>query len=62
MPPLGTFNLHGSLLPKYRECCLSTTLSSRDIKQGDQLKLKHEIDTGDILIQTVYLYWLMTSG
>jgi methionyl-tRNA formyltransferase len=53
MPPMGTLNLHGSLLPQYRgaapihwavinvekESCVTT------------FRLKNEIDTGDILLQ-----------
>lgn len=53
MPPLGTYNLHGSLLPKYR----GAAPINHAIIQGDEVtgvttfKLKHEIDTGDILIR-----------
>jgi methionyl-tRNA formyltransferase len=53
MPPLGTFNLHGSLLPKYR----GAAPINHSIIQGDTVtgvtsfKLKHEIDTGDILLR-----------
>lgn len=53
MPPLGTYNLHGSLLPRYR----GAAPINHAIIKGDQetgvtsFKLKHEIDTGDILIR-----------
>lgn len=51
MPPLGTFNLHASLLPRYR----GAAPINRAVMNGDTLTgvttfmLKHEIDTGDIL-------------
>ncbi len=51
MPPLGTFNLHGSLLPRYR----GAAPINRAIMNGDSVTgvttffLKHEIDTGDII-------------
>lgn len=53
MPPMGTFNLHASLLPKYR----GAAPINRAVMNGDTLTgvttflLKHEIDTGDILRQ-----------
>ena len=53
MPPLGTFNLHGSLLPKYRGAApINHAIIQGDVETGvTSFKLKHEIDTGDILIQ-----------
>ncbi len=51
MPRLGTFNLHGSLLPRYR----GAAPINRAIMNGDSTTgvttffLKHEIDTGDII-------------
>ena len=51
MPRLGTFNLHGSLLPKYR----GAAPINRAIMNGEKetgvttFFLKHEIDTGDII-------------
>jgi len=52
MPPLGTFNLHGSLLPKYRGAApIHHAVMNGDTETGvTSFKLKHEIDTGDILI------------
>ena len=53
MPPLGTFNLHGSLLPKYRGAApINHAIIQGEIETGvTSFKLKHEIDTGDILIR-----------
>jgi len=53
MPPQGTYNLHGSLLPKYRGAApINWSIIKGDIKTGvTSFKLKHEIDTGSILIQ-----------
>ena len=53
MPRLGTFNLHGSLLPKYR----GAAPINRAIMNGEKetgittFFLKHEIDTGDMIEQ-----------
>lgn len=53
MPRFGTFNLHGSLLPKYR----GAAPINRAIMNGEKetgvttFFLKHEIDTGDIICQ-----------
>ena len=53
MPPLGTFNLHGSLLPKYRGAApIHHAVINGETETGvTSFKLKHEIDTGDILIR-----------
>jgi methionyl-tRNA formyltransferase len=53
MPPLGTYNLHGSLLPKYRGAApINHAIINGETTTGvTSFKLKHEIDTGDILIQ-----------
>ena len=53
MPPLGTFNLHGSLLPKYRGAApINHAIINGEKETGvTSFKLKHEIDTGDILMQ-----------
>ena len=53
MPPLGTYNLHGSLLPKYRGAApINWAIINGDTKTGvTSFKLKHEIDTGSILFQ-----------
>jgi len=53
MPPLGTMNLHGSLLPKYRGAApINWTIINGDKETGlTTFLLKHEIDTGDLLFQ-----------
>lgn len=54
MPPLGTFNLHASLLPKYRGAApINRAVMNGDTKTGvTTFMLRHEIDTGDILSQS----------
>lgn len=53
MPQLGTFNLHGSLLPQYR----GAAPINRAVMNGEKetgvttFFLKHEIDTGNIILQ-----------
>lgn len=53
MPRLGTFNLHASLLPKYRGAApINWAVINGDTETGvTTFFLKHEIDTGDILRQ-----------
>lgn len=53
MPPMGTVNLHGSLLPQYRGAApINWAIINGEKETGvTSFKLKHEIDTGDILIQ-----------
>ena len=53
MPPLGTFNLHASLLPRYRGAApINWAVINGDTKTGvTTFFLKHEIDTGDIIEQ-----------
>ncbi|WP_235295821.1 methionyl-tRNA formyltransferase [Portibacter marinus] len=53
MPPLGTYNLHGSLLPKYRGAApIHWAVINGEKETGvTSFKLKHEIDTGDLLFQ-----------
>jgi methionyl-tRNA formyltransferase len=53
MPHLGTYNLHGSLLPKYRGAApINHAIINGETTTGvTSFKLKHEIDTGDILIR-----------
>lgn len=53
MPPMGTVNLHGSLLPQYRGAApINWAVINGEKKTGvTTFKLKHEIDTGDILLQ-----------
>jgi methionyl-tRNA formyltransferase len=54
MPPLGTMNLHGSLLPKYRGAApINWAIINGEEETGlTTFLLKHEIDTGDMLFQT----------
>ncbi len=53
MPPMGTINLHGSLLPQYR----GAAPINRAIMNGEKITgvttflLQQEIDTGNILLQ-----------
>jgi methionyl-tRNA formyltransferase len=53
MPPLGTFNLHGSLLPKYRGAApLNWAVINGEKETGvTTFFLKHEIDTGDVIFR-----------
>lgn len=53
MPSLGTFNLHASLLPKYRGAApINWAVINGDTETGvTTFFLKHEIDTGDIIRQ-----------
>lgn len=54
MPPLGTINVHGSLLPKYRGAApIHWAVINGEKETGVTVfRLKHEIDTGDILAQS----------
>lgn len=53
MPPMGTFNLHASLLPKYRGAApINWAVMNGDKTTGvTTFFLKHEIDTGDVIEQ-----------
>ena len=53
MPPLGTLNLHGSLLPKYRGAApINWAIIHGETETGvTTFLLRHEIDTGDLLFQ-----------
>lgn len=53
MPRLGTFNLHASLLPRYRGAApINWAVINGDKETGvTTFFLKHEIDTGDIIQQ-----------
>lgn len=55
MPPMGTFNLHASLLPKYRGAApINRAVMNGETETGvTTFFLKHEIDTGDIIQQVV---------
>ena len=52
MPPMGTLNLHGSLLPQYRGAApINWAIINGEAYTGvTTFKLKHEIDTGDVLL------------
>lgn len=53
MPPMGTINLHGSLLPRYRGAApIHRAVMNGDTETGvSTFFLQHEIDTGNILRQ-----------
>jgi methionyl-tRNA formyltransferase len=53
MPRMGSVNLHGSLLPQYRGAApINWAVINGEKETGvTTFKLKHEIDTGDILLQ-----------
>jgi methionyl-tRNA formyltransferase len=53
MPPLGTFNLHASLLPDYRGAApINWAIINGENETGvTTFFLKHEIDTGSIIFQ-----------
>lgn len=54
MPAEGTYNLHGSLLPKYRGAApINWSIINGDSTTGvTSFKLKHEIDTGSLYKQS----------
>jgi methionyl-tRNA formyltransferase len=53
MPRLGTFNVHGSLLPQYRGAApINWAVMNGDAETGlTTFMLKHEIDTGNMILQ-----------
>lgn len=53
MPPMGSLNLHGSLLPQYRGAApINWAVINGEHQTGvTTFRLKHEIDTGNILLQ-----------
>lgn len=53
MPPLGTINVHGSLLPAYRGAApINWAIINGEKQTGvTTFKLQHQIDTGNILLQ-----------
>lgn len=53
MPPMGTFNLHASLLPEYRGAApINWAVINGEKRTGvTTFFLQHEIDTGDIIMQ-----------
>ncbi|MFQ3576233.1 MAG: methionyl-tRNA formyltransferase [Cytophagales bacterium] len=54
MPPLGTFNLHASLLPQYRGAApINWAIINGEKETGvTTFFLQHEIDTGDLIYQS----------
>jgi methionyl-tRNA formyltransferase len=52
MPPMGTINVHGSLLPQYRGAApINWAIINGEKETGvTTFKLQHEIDTGNILL------------
>ena len=52
-PPMGTLNVHSSLLPKYRGAApINWAIINGEKETGvTTFKLQHAIDTGDILLQ-----------
>jgi methionyl-tRNA formyltransferase len=53
LPPMGTINLHGSLLPQYRGAApINWAIINGETTTGvTTFKLQHAIDTGNILLQ-----------
>jgi methionyl-tRNA formyltransferase len=53
MPPMGTINVHGSLLPQYRGAApINWAVINGETETGvTTFKLQHAIDTGNILLQ-----------
>lgn len=53
MPPLGTFNLHGSLLPQYRGAApINWAVIHGEKETGlTTFRIQQEIDTGDLMFQ-----------
>jgi methionyl-tRNA formyltransferase len=53
MPPMGTINLHGSLLPAYRGAAPIqwAIIRGEKITGVTTFRLRHEIDSGEIILQ-----------
>jgi methionyl-tRNA formyltransferase len=65
MPPMGTINLHASLLPDYRGAApINWAIINGETETGvSTFLLKHEIDTGDIIFkEKVQITHDMTAG
>lgn len=56
MPPMGSINLHGSLLPQYRGAApINWAVINGETQTGvTTFKLTHEIDTGNIFLQQAF--------
>src|SRR6478752_5368482 len=57
MPPMGTINVHGSLLPAYRGAApINWAVINGEKETGvTTFKLQHDIDTGNILLQKSFV-------
>ncbi len=55
MPPMGTINVHASLLPKYRGAApINWAIINGEKETGvTTFRLTHQIDTGNILLQEI---------
>jgi methionyl-tRNA formyltransferase len=65
MPLMGTINLHASLLPDYRGAAPINwaVIDGAQVTGATTFKLKHEIDTGDVLLQErIYIGKTETAG
>ncbi len=65
MPPMGTLNLHGSLLPQYRGAApINWAIINGEKETGvTTFRLQHAIDTGDILLsEKIPISDAMTAG
>jgi methionyl-tRNA formyltransferase len=64
-PPMGTLNVHGSLLPQYRGAApINWAIMNGEKETGvTTFQLQHAIDTGDILLQDrIAISENMTAG
>jgi methionyl-tRNA formyltransferase len=64
-PPMGTLNVHGSLLPHYRGAApINWAIMNGEAETGvTTFQLQHAIDTGDILLQDrITITENMTAG
>ncbi|MEN9701726.1 MAG: hypothetical protein RIR55_1052 [Bacteroidota bacterium] len=64
-PPMGTLNVHGSLLPQYRGAApINWAIMNGESETGvTTFQLQHVIDTGDILLQDrIAITENMTAG
>ena len=65
MPPMGTLNVHGSLLPQYRGAApINWAIINGEKQTGvTTFQLQHAIDTGNILLQApIDISENMTAG
>jgi methionyl-tRNA formyltransferase len=65
LPPMGTLNVHGSLLPQYRGAApINWAIINGERETGvTTFQLQHTIDTGDILLQdSIAISPNMTAG